>query len=311
MKKHNFILVGLFVLSTATGCDNRGAILDKPITMLANDKKEALSPPISYDSSIRLHNDSPIEWGPVWSRYYTTSSVDGVGYDRLLLENYNSTFYKSDISLLTPIWSVNPTKNKIDIDLILQGITPITQYSGNFYEQNYAVMNISSVVGAFSIMVDNPSPFPIRIYFDISSNGASRLLSYVQTKLNINMFGYVAIYHDALTSFIVEPFSAYKLTSAINNFTKLDALYFDILPSPQYLLEYNSEIFDNGFGSGFDEGWRSVDNLQWLENVATAVKDIFSVEIFPGFTVGFIVLFPLVVAIVKWFLSLFGIGGGS
>ena len=59
------------------------------------------------------------------------------------------------------------------------------------------------------------------------------------------------------------------------------------------------------------DGFENIDNLEWLENVATAVKDIFSGEILPGCTVGFIVLFPLVVAIVKWFLSLFGIGGGS
>ena len=90
-----------------------------------------------------------------------------------------------------------------------------------------------------------------------------------------------------------------------------DAIYFDKLPLSQGMAGYGNENYNSGYSTGFDDGFRSVDNLEWLENVATAVKDIFSVEIFPGFTVGFIVLFPLVIAIVKWFLSLFGIGGGS
>lgn len=308
MKKHNLILVAFFSLTMATGCYN-GHILEKPITMLANDKKTALTPPLTYDSSIRLHNDSPIEWGAVWTRYYTSTSVEGVGFDRLLLENYNTNNYKSDISLLTPIWSTDLSKNIINIDINLVGVTPITQFSGNFYEIQYGVATLSNVVNSFDLIVDNPSPYPIRIYLDISSNGAGRLFSVYYN--NIIEYGYVAFYYDAITSYFVPPFTKIQIRNAVNNFTKLDALYFDILPLSDGMIGFASENYDSGFGGGFDEGWRSVDNLQWLENVATAVKDIFSVEIFPGFTVGFIVLFPLVVAIVKWFFSLFGIGGGS
>jgi len=311
MKKHNLILVAFFSLSMATGCYN-GHILDKPITMLANDKKEALTPPPSFEYSIKLHSGlSPIEWGPVWT-YFENSGLIESGYDRFLLSTYGmpSNVYRSQVSMLVPIWSTIPSNNLIDLDIRFSNPTPLIAYESTTLKQiQYGVVSVSgSPTPAFQITITNPTPHGVHMYMDISTGGANKVFSYYFN----GVYGYdISFYYGSVNSkYYIPPFESSSFRLASSNIS-IDAIYFDILPLSSGMNGFASENYGSGFGGGFDEGWRSVDNLQWLENVATAVKDIFSVEIFPGFTVGFIVLFPLVIAIVKWFLSLFGIGGGS
>jgi len=306
MKKHNFILVAFFSLSMATGCYN-GHILDKPITMLANDKKTALTPPTSFEYSVKLHSGSPVEWGPVWS-YYDNSGVVTPGYDRFLLSTAGmpANVYRSQQAMLVPIWSTIPTNNSISLDFRFSNPTPIVAYS-SVYQIQYGVVSMSGSYPIFQLIIDNPTPYGVMLYLDISSSGSTKPFGYFKDDSYVFDF---STYHSALNKMYIPPFQLTTLKSVYTTLS-IDAIYFDILPISSGMIGFASENYDSGFGGGFDEGWRSVDNLQWLENVATAVKDIFSVEIFPGFTVGFIVLFPLVVAIVKWFLSLFGIGGGS
>jgi len=307
MKKHNLILVAFFSLTMATGCYN-GHILDKPITMLANDKKTALTPPTSFEYSVKLHSVSPVEWGPVWS-YYDNSGVITPGYDRFLLSTAGmpANVYRSQQAMLVPIWSTTPANNSIGLDFRFSNPTPIVAYS-SVYQIQYGVVSVSgSPTPTFQVVITNPTPHGVHMYLDISSSGSNKGFSYYLNGVYGNdVYGYYA----SMNKYYIPPFetSNFRLVSST---LSIDAIYFDILPLSSGMIGFASENYDSGFGGGFDEGWRSVDNLQWLENVATAVKDIFSVEILPGFTVGFIVLFPLVVAIVKWFLSLFGIGGGS
>jgi hypothetical protein len=158
----------------------------------------------------------------------------------------------------------------------------------------------------------NNSDYNMLFFIDVSSGGISRTFG-----VRYNSYSYISDMYTPSTAYrpiFIPSFSSINITQYTNNIT-IDAIYIDLLPPTDYYSSYindiTSEAFGDGRAIGFGEGFESKDNLEWLEDVATAVKDIFSVEIFPGMTVGFLVLFPLVIAIVKWFLSLFGIGGGS
>ena len=301
MKKHNLILVTFFSLTMATGCYN-DHILDKPITMLANDKKTALTPPTTYHYSYGLQSGTQ---DPIWYfKNHSNNQISSITYTRTLV----SGFYNYDSGYFQGL----PT---MDIRFRFYGAQSAWfEFGGGRYEPwynyigNYTGMVAGSLKHQFNF--DNFGKYNYRVYFDVSSASTS-YSNYYACGINPNDNSAVNfLYPTTLRSLIVPAFSSMTFYSYSAD-AKIDAIYFEQLDITQGMAGYANENYNSGYSEGFDDGFRSVDNLQWLENVATAVKDIFSVEILPGFTVGFIVLFPLVVAIVKWFLSLFGIGGGS
>ena len=66
---------------------------------------------------------------------------------------------------------------------------------------------------------------------------------------------------------------------------------------------YNSGLSE-GYGQGYSAGVDSVGGLDWLKAVFDTTASIFSIEIIPGFTLGFVALFPLLLLLVKFILGL-------
>lgn len=306
MKKHNLILVAFFSLTMATGCYN-GHILDKPITMLANDKKTLVTPPTSFDYSYKLQGPSGSD--PIWHCYnVSTSGYALISYTRSVNASYGYNYDSGYLNLAG--------FEDLEWRLRFYGSDTAWFSYGERYLPwyNYIGTSTQLTFSKYTFEFFNMSQYNYLLYLDFTSSSTNFLNVQYYTALSSPPFHFQTILvSDAINLnnnvVMIPAFSTVNMFSASGQTTqvKLDAMYFDKLPITQGMSGYANE----NYNSGYDDGFRSVDNLQWLENVATAVKDIFSVEIFPGFTVGFIVLFPLVVAIVKWFLSLFGIGGGS
>ena len=80
----------------------------------------------------------------------------------------------------------------------------------------------------------------------------------------------------------------------------------------QYNEEYISEVAEDAYNSGLSEGYGqgyasgidSIGGLDWLKAVFDTTASIFSIEIIPGFTLGFVALFPLLLLLVKFILGL-------
>lgn len=65
-----------------------------------------------------------------------------------------------------------------------------------------------------------------------------------------------------------------------------------------------SEGYGQGYGEGYSLGIAEVGGLDWLKAVFDTTASIFSIEIIPGFTLGFVALFPLLLLLVKFILGL-------
>lgn len=84
----------------------------------------------------------------------------------------------------------------------------------------------------------------------------------------------------------------------------------------EYYEDYISEVEENAYNRGVSEGYElgyvdggdGVGGLDWLRAVFDTTASIFSIEIIPGFTLGFVALFPLLLLLVKFIL---GIGKGD
>ena len=80
----------------------------------------------------------------------------------------------------------------------------------------------------------------------------------------------------------------------------------------EYYEEYVSEVVENAYNSGVSDGYGlgyvaggdGVGGLDWLKAVFDTTASIFSIEIIPGFTLGFVALFPLLLLLVKFILGL-------
>lgn len=309
--KHNLILSVLFTSSMLVGCnvDNK-PLLSTPITMLAPDKKEALTQPLTYDYSFKFFVGE--EWDNWYFGTYSTPqqtlAISTTGTNNTAIE-HNKVFSWAYQYPLGTTYGALVTKMTFKSSSIA--------YYSDYFGQTGFLWTSNTMNGAgwlTDLRLTNNSPFKIKIYIDNSSRGSSNSFYSIYDNatgvITDNIYSQYHIWNSAITlgSFYLMPFCSLTMVSID---TKLDALYFDVQTIPFELTAFGENYRDIGYGEGFVDGFESIDNLEWLENVATAVKDIFSVEILPGFTVGFIVLFPLVVAIVKWFLSLFGIGGGG
>lgn len=302
--KHNLILSILFTSSMLVGCnvDNK-PLLSTPITMLAPDKKEALTPPTTYDYSYKLQTP-PGETNPIWYFYNNNTGLYSLPYwERLGTSSpYNYRLLGYQIGA--------------DLDITINAYSPNNPWyliGGNYYAplyNNLGGYSTGSTVIKQLINVFNISNTNYRLWFDTNAIAAahSNYCTYGGS-ITDNNFVYFT-YPTSYAVMIMPAFSTITLWTYSSG-AIINAIYFQKMPVTQDMAGYGNYNYNSGYSDGFNDGFESIDNLEWLENVATAVKDIFSVEIFPGFTVGFIVLFPLVVAIVKWFLSLFGIGGGG
>lgn len=302
MKKHNLILVAFFSLTMATGCYN-GRILDKPITMLANDKKEALTPPTQFDYSLRIFE------GPEWQEWYF-GNKNNSKQDRLIFDTATTSVVgkKQKVFSWPYQYPLGTTYGAIVMDLTVRSLFIDNIGNGGYEWLSNSMSATNSTTPIVNITLTNNSPFNAYMYLDLSKNGGSASWSYVVD--GIVGFAYVVLSINGFSTVIIPPYSVVSIRNSQQSYM-LEAIYIDVGSIPTGLDDEFDNRYDTGYGQGFTAGFESKGNLEWLEDVATAVKDIFSVEIFPGMTVGFIVLFPLVVAIVKWFLSLFGIGGGS
>lgn len=302
MKKHNLILVAFFSLTMATGCYN-GHILDKPITMLANDKKTALMPPTQFDYSLRIFE------GPEWQEWYF-GTYSNSKQERMIFDTatFSSVGIKQKVFSWPYQYPLGTTYGAIVMDLTVRSLFIDNIGNGGYEWLSNSISNTNSITPILNIKLTNNSPFNAYAYLDLSKNGSPISMSYfVGGVLNGS---YVVLSNTTLSRVLLPSFSVVELKNYYSSLT-FEGLYIDVDSIPPGLDDEFDNRYDIGYGQGFTVGFESKGNLEWLEDVATAVKDIFSVEIFPGMTVGFIVLFPLVIAIVKWFLSLFGIGGGS
>lgn len=309
--KHNLILSVLFTSSMLVGCnvDNK-PLLSTPITMLLIDKKEALTPPASFDYSYTLQTPPGVT-DPIW--YFKDQNNNNYSTIYWTRTNGSISGYNYDTGYLN-------LANFVDFEWRLQVFNSSGAFfnvGGSFYQPWYNYLNASETASsAVKIRYEfmNFSKYNYFIYFDMSSTNATfNLVGYYGLEPT-QPYTYINIFNSSFVrnyTLLVPAFTSVNVQTSNTISIKTDAIYFSKQPLSQGMGGYGNENYNSGYGEGFNDGFESIDNLEWLENVATAVKDIFSVEIFPGFTVGFIVLFPLVVAIVKWFLSLFGIGGGG
>lgn len=302
--KHNLILSVLFTSSMLVGCnvDNK-PLLSKPITMLAQDKKEALTPPTQFDYSLRIFE------GPEWQEWYF-GTYSNSKQQRMIFDTatYSSVGQKQKVFSWAYQYPLGTTYGAIVMNLTVRSLFIDDIGNGGYEWLSNSISSTNGITPIITIKLTNNSPFNAFIYFDVSKNASSPAYRYKY--YGVSNAYYVVLQNSLLTGLSLPPYSELELKNYTSPST-IEGIYIDVDSIPPGLDDEFDNRYDIGYGQGFTSGFESKSNLEWLEDVATAVKDIFSVEIFPGMTVGFIVLFPLVIAIVKWFLSLFGIGGGS
>lgn len=302
--KHNLILSVLFTSSMLVGCnvDNK-PLLSTPITMLAQDKKEALTPPTQFDYSLRIFE------GPEWQEWYF-GTYSNSKQDRLIFDTATTSVVgnKQKVFSWPYQYPLGTTYGAIVMNLTVRSLFIGNIGNGGYEWLSNSMSATNSITPILNITLTNNSPFNAYIYLDLSKNGDTSSWEYLVN--GVVNFNYVVFSITGLSKVLIHPYSFISIRNHRSSYM-LEGIYIDVNSIPPGLDDEFDNRYDIGYGQGFTSGFESKGNLEWLEDVATAVKDIFSVEIFPGMTVGFIVLFPLVIAIVKWFLSLFGIGGGS
>ena len=117
-------------------------------------------------------------------------------------------------------------------------------------------------------------------------------------------------YSSAFNNMIVHNKASLLFTIASGQYT--DGYIDGYEEAIEYYEEYISTISENAYNSGLSEGYGqgysagidSIGGLDWLRAVFDTTASIFSIEIIPGFTLGFVALFPVLLLLVKFILDL-------
>lgn len=251
---------------------------------------------------------------------FLTNGLSNGQFDYSVISN---TFYNRSLSMLNDIYLYNSdiittTYNDIDIavtytlDIDYVSLTPfnvIWSYSGTTWNSGWNVPVNNQVYGLklqfFAYVNDNDNIFNyVSVYFyDVNGNlisGGGSFESFENDTFNFGLAIKPSV-QDVDTAYIDGYDNGYDngvangIVAGYNN-------------------GYNVGL-DDGFDSGYDGGYLvgynagtqiDTDVRPMFETLITFIGSVFMLTIFPGVTIGTLASIPIMFALFKWFMKMFG-----
>jgi hypothetical protein len=200
----------------------------------------------------------------------------------------------ASINFVPRSWVTNQTTTYTILDI---GLITTTQQNYNYYFDTYTILG--STFGAYSEGVaqgennvkNNPNSYGLYTQQQFNSYGANRYQE------GYNAFEEELMENPEEKGFVSKDYFDEAVDASFDDGKSV------VLDNPNNYGLYTQEQYNNALGSGSSGVLNPVFN--WLNQASGILSNVFSVEVFPNITLGLLICFPLVIALLFFILKLF------